>query len=203
MNRIIFIAAAFVVLLSTAVMASAQTRPATPAATTPAAQTAVPAVNVPPTKIGLVDTTVFSDEKIGILRYVRAVKSVQAEFVPRSQELVTLQARMKALSEEIAKLAAAPIVSQETITAKRDEGERLQREFKYKQEQIDADAQKRLAQVVSPISTEIGKALEEFANQRGLTLTLDVSKLMPALLTVNPAMDVTTAFVADYNAKHP
>jgi Skp family chaperone for outer membrane proteins len=201
MNRITFIAAAFVVLLSTAVMASAQTRPATSAAAAP--QTPVPTVNVPPTKIGLVDTTVFSDEKIGIVRYVRAVKSVQAEFVPRSQELVTLQTRMKTLSDEIAKLAAAPIVSQETITAKRDEGERLQREFKYKQEQIDADAQKRLAQVVSPISIEIGKALEEFANQRGLTLTLDVSKLMPALLTVNPAMDITAAFVADYNTKHP
>jgi hypothetical protein len=34
-------------------------------------------------------------------------------------------------------------------------------------------------------------------------MILDISKLLPAVLTVNPAMDVTQAFIADYNSKHP
>ena len=94
-------------------------------------------------------------------------------------------------------------MSQETIQAKREEGERLQREFKYKQEQIEADFQKRLNQVIGPISTDIGKGLDQYASQHGLTMILDISKLLPAVLSVNPAMDVTAAFIADYNSKHP
>jgi hypothetical protein len=34
-------------------------------------------------------------------------------------------------------------------------------------------------------------------------MILDISKLAPAVLTVNPAMDVTAAFIADFNTKNP
>ena len=56
---------------------------------------------------------------------------------------------------------------------------------------------------VNPISTDIGKALDQYAIQHGLTMILDVSKLLPAILTVNPAVDVTAAFIAEYNSKNP
>jgi hypothetical protein len=32
-------------------------------------------------------------------------------------------------------------------------------------------------------------------------MILDISKLAPAILTVNPNMDVTAAFIAEYNSK--
>ena len=89
------------------------------------------------------------------------------------------------------------------IKAKEDEGERLQRDWKYKKEQFDADFEKHLTEAVAPISTDIGKALDQYAAQHGLTLILDISKLLPALLTVNPATDITQSFIADYNSKHP
>ena len=207
MKRIIVLAAAFVILAGAYVSASAQARPATPSPVTPrpAAPQPTPGTtaNVPDTKIALVDTTMFADEKAGIARYIRAFKGVQTEFAPRNSELVGLQTRIKALADEITKLSSNPVVGPETIQAKREEGERLQRELKYKQEQADADFQKRLGQVVSPISTDIGKALDQYASQHGLTLILDISKLLPAVLTVNPAMDITQPFIADYNSKHP
>ena len=34
-------------------------------------------------------------------------------------------------------------------------------------------------------------------------MILDISKLAPAILTVNPAMDVTQAFIAEFNSKNP
>ena len=52
------------------------------------------------------------------------------------------------------------------------------------------------------VSNDIGNALIQYAAQNGLTMILDISKLLPAVLTVNPAMDVTQAFIADYNSKH-
>jgi len=206
MNRIILIAAAFMVLTGASVSVSAQTqpagaRPAAPQATPPAPQsTPASAAPVPVTKIALVDTTLFGDEKAGINRYVSALKGVQATFQPRLNELNNLQNQIKALADEINKLSANPVVD---VKPKQDEGERLQRDLKYKKEQFDADFEKALTQAAAPVSADIGKALDQYAAQHGLTMILDISKLLPALLTVNPATDITQAFIADYNSKHP
>ena len=206
MNRIILIAAAFVVLTGASVSVAAQTqpagaRPAAPQATPPAPQpTPAAAAPVPVTKIALVDTTLFGDEKAGINRYVSALKRVQATFQPRLIELNNLQNQIKALADEINKLSANPVVD---LKPKQDEGERLQRDLKYKKEQFDADFERALTQAAAPVSADIGKALDQYAAQHGLTMILDISKLLPALLTVSPAMDITQAFIADYNSKHP
>jgi hypothetical protein len=42
---------------------------------------------VPESRIALIDTVMFGDEKNGIFRYVDAAKSVQMEFKPRTDEL--------------------------------------------------------------------------------------------------------------------
>jgi Skp family chaperone for outer membrane proteins len=206
MKRNLVITAVFLLLSLAAISAQAQTRPGT--ATPPASRPAAPqptAANaaVPDTKIALVDTSMFGDDKAGIKRYLNAVKTVQVAFQPQMTELNTLQGRIKGIADEIAKLGGNSVVSPQSIQAKRDEGERLQRELKYKKEQADADFEKRYNEVVGPISTDIGKALDQYANQHGLTMILDISKLAPAVLTVNPAMDITRAFIAEYNTKNP
>jgi Skp family chaperone for outer membrane proteins len=207
--RRLFLTLAVVALLSVA--AYAQPRPGTatpqttprPVATPATTAPATPAV-VPATKIGFVNTEAFGDETVGIKKYVNAVKSVQAGFQARSQELVTIDNRMKAIADEINKLSssAAP-VSQETIRAKNEEGERLQRDLKYKQESLQSDYQKKYDEVVRPISADIGKALDQYMLSHSLTMILDISKLAPAVLSLNPATDITKDFIAEYNAKNP
>ncbi len=204
MKRIRLISAALMLAAIITISASAQTRPGT-AASRPAAPQTPAASNapVPDTKIAFIDTGMFGEEKGGITRYVIAVKGVEREFQPRQTELTGIQAHIKALADEISKLSGNPVVDPKTIQAKQDEGERLQRDLKYKKDQADADFAKRYQEVVSPISTDIGKALDQFAQQRGITMILDISKLAPAILTVNPAMDVTQAFIAEFNSKNP
>jgi Skp family chaperone for outer membrane proteins len=207
MKNIRILAATMMLAAILAVSASAQTRPGTtttaaarPAAT-PAATSNAP---LPDAKIAFIDTSAFSDEKEGIVRYVNAMKALETEFKPRQDELNTMNNRIKALADEIAKLnSGSAVVDPKTIQAKNDEGERLQRDLKYKKEQADADFQKRYNDVVSPISQDIGKALDQFAQSHGITMILDISKLAPAVLTANPAMDVTKAFVTEYNSTHP
>jgi len=206
MKNIRILAATMMLAAILAVSASAQTRPGTttaaarPAAT-PAATSNAP---LPDAKIAFIDTGAFSDEKEGITRYVNAMKGLQNEFEPRQKELDTMQTRIKALADEISKLnSGSAVVDPKTIQAKNDEGERLQRDLKYKKEQADADFQKRYNDVISPISQDIGKALDQFASSHGITMILDISKLAPAVLTANPAMDVTKVFVSEYNSTHP
>jgi len=61
---------------------------------------------------------------------------VGAAFQVRINELNTLQTQLKAISDEITKLSANPAASAEMIKAKQDEGERLQRDWKYKKDQF-------------------------------------------------------------------
>jgi Skp family chaperone for outer membrane proteins len=208
MKRIIVTGSASVFFAIAAISAVGQTpRPSVtplPRATTAAPPTVRAATaTVPDTKIALVDTTQFGDEKAGITRYVNAVKAVQREFLPRNTELLNLQNRIKAIADEITKLRGNPVVDPSSVQLKQDDGERLQRELKYKKEQADADFEKRYTEVVGPVSTAIGKALDQYAAQHSLTMILDISKLLPAVLTVNPAMDVTQAFITEYNSKNP
>jgi Skp family chaperone for outer membrane proteins len=199
MRNFRILAAAIMLAAIVAVTASAQTRPA---ATTPARPAAPAATGpVPETKIAFIDTGAFGDEKAGITRYVTAVKSLEREFKPRQDELNGMQTRIKTIADEINKLSGSAVVDPKTIQAKQDEGERINRDLKYKKEQADADFAKRYQEVVGPISSDIGKALDAFASQRGITMILDISKLAPAILTVNPNMDVTSAFIAEYNSK--
>jgi len=173
--------------------------PAPRSAATPAASTAP----VPDSRIALIDTTMFGDEKNGIWRYVDAAKSVQAEFKTRTDDLQSIQNRLNTLATEIQTLMKAPVADQKTIQAKQQQGESLQTEGKTKKDRLDEDVSKRYEQVIAPISSQIGAAMDVFARQRGITMTLDASKLLPAILTVVPATDLTQAFINDFNSKNP
>ena len=171
--------------------------------TTTQAPPAAANVPVPESRIALIDTSMFIDEKKGIFRYVDAVKSIQPQFAAQNQELVNLQNRINALVEEIRKLRAVPTPDARTIQAKQEEGTRLQQDWNMKKQRFDEDYAKKYQEVTSPISDQIGKAMDQFARERGITMTLDFSKLLPALLTAVPAVDVTDAFIADFNRKNP
>ncbi|MEK6337692.1 MAG: OmpH family outer membrane protein [Acidobacteriota bacterium] len=160
-------------------------------------------VAVPESRIALVNTEMFGDEKNGIYRYIDAARIVQTEFQPRTSELQNLQNRLNTLASEIQTLMKASVVDQKTIQAKQSEGERLEQDFAAKKERLDQDVTRRYQQVVSPVSKQIGVALDQFARQRGVTMTLDISKLLPAILTVLPGVDMTAAFIADFNSKNP
>jgi Skp family chaperone for outer membrane proteins len=151
----------------------------------------------------LIDTTMFGDEKNGIWRYVDAAKSVQGEFKTRTDEVQNLENRISALITEIQTLSKASVVDQKTIQAKQQQGVTLQTEWQTKKDRLDEDVRKRAEQVIAPISSQIGAAMDQFARQRGITMTLDASKLLPAILTAVPAIDLTQAFVNDFNSKNP
>ena len=161
------------------------------------------AVAVPPSKIAVVDTSVFSDEKVGIFRVIDATRALQNEFRAREQELQTTQGRLNTLVEDIRKLRQANPVDQKAIQAKQDEGMRLQQDFDTKKQRYEEDYARRYREVMGPVSQQIGKALDEFAAQHGITMTLDVSKMLPAILTALPTVEVTAAFIAEFNRKNP
>ena len=178
-------------------------RPTPTPAPRPAATPVATNAAVPDSRIALIDTTAFGDEKNGIWRYVDAAKSVEAEFKSRSDELQNIQNRLNALATEIQTLMKAPVPDQKTIQARQQQGVSLQAEGKTKKDRLDEDVSKRYEQVIGPISNQIGAAMDQFARQREITMTLDTSKLLPAILTALPSTDLTQAFINDFNSKNP
>jgi Skp family chaperone for outer membrane proteins len=176
----------------------------TPAARPAATPTPAPAnAPVPQTKIAVIDTSMFGDEKTGIYRYIDASRMIANEFKPRTDEVQNLEKRLTALGNEIEALMKTSPANKPAVDAKQQQGEALQVEYNTKKAKLDEDLSKRYDQVVAPISRQIGSALDQFASQRGVTMTLDLSKLLPVVLTMMPAVDLTQAFINDFNSKNP
>ena len=194
MKRFSFIAVSFIFAAITAVSAFGQTGGA---ATTAA-----------PFRMAVIDTGAF-DTKEGITRYATAMNALEAEFKPLETEIQGLATKYQTLGAEIKKLqdqAAAGTVpiDQKTAQAKLEEYQTLELTIKRKQEDAKARAARREPQVMGPIRAEIGKALQDFANQKGYALILDAAKLDGAglILAFDAArVDVTKDFITFFNAR--
>lgn len=169
---------------------------ATPAATAPTST----AANVPDSKVALINSQAFADEKQGITKFVSALKRVDAEFQPRRTELQNLQQQIDRLTADLQK--AAPVQDPKVTQQKQDQIDALKKDLQRKGEDAENDFNKRLETVLPPLYDDIGKALETFAKARGITLILDVSKIQGIFPTTD-ALDITRAFIADYNSKNP
>ena len=198
-------AVAFFVAL-TVVSVSAQTRPAAgtgtqprPAAT-PGGTAAPSTVSVPDSKVALIDSSAFADEKQGIAKFVSALKRVNAEFQPRETELLNLQQQIEKAKSDLQK--AAPVQDAKVTQQQQDKIAVMETDFKRKGEDARAAFNKRLEEVLGPIYEDIGKALDGFAKARGITLILDVTKVQ-GIVSAADAMDITRAFIAEFNSKNP
>ena len=175
----------------------AQPRTTAPAGPAPApAQTG----NVPETKIALVNTDEFADEKTGITRLVSAMKRVDGEFQPRRTELQTLQQQIEKATADLTK--AAPVQDQKVTQQQSDKIELKKTEFKRKGEDAQAGYQKRLQDVLGPVYDDIGKALDAYAKAHGITLILDVTKIQ-GIVSASESLDITRSFITEFNSKNP
>jgi Skp family chaperone for outer membrane proteins len=191
----LIVAAAFVAAI-TVLPAYAQGGAGRPAAPAQAAN-----ANVPDSKVALVNTDAFSDEKQGITRLVNAVKGVDREFAPRKTELQGMQTRITQLTDDIQKTTS--IADPKTIQAKQDQLDALKKDYQRKGEDAQAAYNKRLQEIVGPIYDDIGKSLDAFGKTHGITLMLDAAKIGPAIIMATDAMDVTAAFIREFNSSHP
>jgi Skp family chaperone for outer membrane proteins len=163
-----------------------------------------------PAKIAIVDTDTFYDPTAGVTKIINAYKTLEIEFKPSQTELEAGAKRLETLQTDIQALqtrASDPNnkvpIDKTAAQAKVDEFERLQRDLKFKQEDAKARYGKREAAVIGPIIEDVGKALGEFAKQKGYTLVFDIGKMYDQRLVVywEPTPDITKDFVVFYNAK--
>lgn len=164
-----------------------------------------------PTKLAFIDSGAFADEKAGITKYVNAYKGLVIEFKTATDEINGIGTRLGALSKEAQaiqdKLNGPPApgvdinVLRASLSQKLDEGQRLQIDMKRKQEDLKAKYEKRESAVAVPVMREIGAAIEVYRKAKGYDLILDAAKLGESILGYDRSLDITDAFIADFNSK--
>lgn len=167
-------------------------------------------------KVGVIDPRYFEDEKQGITKIVQANATVETEYKPRITELQTMRDKMTAISKEGQQMVDAfqknpgGVIGQQQIQAKTEELEKLQTEFKRKQEDLNNAFGRRLQQLTGPIYVEVRKALDEYTKQKGYSILLDATPLgqtqenpngISIFVYLDDKADVTKDFIAFCNAK--
>jgi len=189
-------AVAFLAVISAGSVLAQPKPTTTPAGPAPSTQTAA----LPETKIALVNTDEFADEKTGINRLVAAMKRVDGEFQPRRTELQTLQTTIEKATADLSK--AGPLQDAKVTQQQTDKLEGMKTEFKRKGEDAQAAYQKRLQDVLGPVYDDIGKALDAYAKAHGITLILDVTKVQ-GIVSASESLDITRPFITEFNSKNP
>jgi outer membrane protein len=211
-NNVITSSALLVLLIGGSALGQ---RPATPAASPtqrPAAPTTTPAqqppantnVALPASKVALIYTSNFLDPKGGIGKFNSVLTKLNGEFQKQKDEINQLTTRGQTLQDEITKLQQAPAgtpIDQRSLQAKVDQVEQLKKDIQRKTEDAQAAYNRRRQELFKPLEDEVGKALETFAKARGINVIIDADQL--PLVYAAPSLDITTAFIAEFNSKNP
>jgi Skp family chaperone for outer membrane proteins len=180
-----------------------------PAATPAARPAATPAPNaptqaaapVPVSKMAVIYTDAFLDQKTGIAKFNIVVGKLNGEFKQIKDELDGMQTRAQTLETEITNLrqnAATPVA---TLQTKIDQLEQLKKDAQRKGEDAQVAYNRRRQELFMPLQEEIGKALEAFAKTRGINVIIDGAQV--PLLYAAESIDITRAFITDFNSKNP
>lgn len=171
----------------------------------PAAPTAsATAVQLPTSKMAVIYTDLFLDQKTGIAKFNSVVTKLNGEFQKPKDELTQMQTRATSLESEINKLREAPEgapVDQRSLQAKIDQLDQLKKDIQRKGEDAQASYNRRRQELFGPLQDEIGKALEAFAKARGINVIIDAAQV--PLLYAADSIDITRAFITDFNSKNP
>ena len=208
-NSLVSISALLVVAFAATVSAQQQTarptaQPARPTAQPAPATSAPTTVNLPNGRMAVIYTDAFLDPKNGIAKFNGVVSKLNSEFQKTKDDITAMQTRAQTLEGEINKLREAPEgtpIDQRSLQAKIDQLEQLKKDTQRKAEDAQAAYNKRRQELVGPLQDDIARALETFAKARGINVILDAAQV--PLLYIADSIDVTRAFITEFNSKNP
>jgi Skp family chaperone for outer membrane proteins len=199
-SRYFFVPAIAAVLFAAAGITVAQppatqTKPQAPA-------TSTGPVNVPSGKVAVIFSAAFQDQKQGIAKFAVLVNQLNSEFQKTQDDLNQTAKTIQALQDEIKKLSETPGGDPKIVQAKVQQLDQMKKDYQRRGEDGQAAYQRRRQQIFTPLQEDVGKALDVYAKARGITLILDASQVEGILFALE-TIDITRAFIAEYNSKNP
>lgn len=160
-------------------------------------------VNVPNGKVAVIFSAAFQDQKQGIAKFSVLVNKLNGEFQKTQDELNQSAKNIQTLQDEVKKLQeSTTAVDPKTVQAKVDQLDQLKKDYQRRGEDGQAAYQRRRQEIFAPLQEDVGKALDAYAKARGITLVMDASQI-EGILFASDTIDITRAFIAEYNSKNP
>jgi len=207
MNKNYLLPVSAVIVIGIATSISAQRPAPTPATQSSPASTAPQTASTAPlpvSKMAVIYTDLFLDQKNGIAKFNNVLNKLNGEFQKIKDDISQMQNRAQALEAEISKLQSAPDgtpIDQRSLQAKIDQLEQMKKDIQRKGEDAQAAYNRRRQELFTPLQDEIGRALEVFAKSRGINVIIDAAQV--PLLYAADSTDITRAFIVDFNSKNP
>jgi outer membrane protein len=192
------IAVAVCALCSLAAFAQTPTPPARPAA---AGAAAAPTGGTGAEgKLAVIVTGAFRE---GITELKVKLDALNVEFEPKRKEFEVLENEVNNLRNKIQ--AQGNTVSAAVRGQWNDEFAEKEKRYKRMGEDLQALADRRLAEVSQPVQDKIFKALEQYCQQRGIIMVIEASAAQQAgvLLFAAQATNITDDFMKEYNKANP
>ena len=158
---------------------------------------------IEPARVAYVNSNAFLEPATGVKQLVKVFQSLELEFSSQQSELSLLGEKLRTIVGELNKLRSDPAANAKAIEEKQTAGVALQQELQAKQQAAQQAFAKRQQEVQGPVSAELGKELRRFAQERDLSMVFDIAKLGDAVLDAKPELDLTSDFIAYFNARHP
>lgn len=175
-----------------------------PPANQPRPQPAAPQTATQPgSKVVVIYTADFQEPKTGIAKFNALLTQLNNQFQKQQDELNQIAQRLNQLQAEITNMQSGrvPGVTPAQVQAKIDSLDQQKRDYQRRGEDAQGAYQKRRVELFAPLQDDISKALDAYAKARGIAMIIDGSQV--PLIYAADSIDITRAFIADYNSKNP
>lgn len=170
----------------------------------PRPQTPAPQINtnVPVGKVAVIYSSDFQDPKTGIARFTVMLNKLNGEFQKTQDDLNQTSEKLKQLQAEISNSQRGnPVLTPAQLQAKMESLDSGKKDYQRRGEDAQSQYQRRRQELFTPLQDDISKALDVYAKAHGITLIIDGTQ-MP-LIYASAGIDITKAFISDYNIKNP
>lgn len=148
----------------------------------------------------VINTSLFYDERVGIIPLILAVKPLYSEFQTKDVELKEMITQHQKLADEISKFQSSAKstkgVSNEILNKKKDEFEILEAKIKSKTEEANSLFEKRKKELTKDLRKDIALSIEQFAKEKSYIVVLNDSQELP----FENSVDATQEFIKFYNS---
>ncbi len=157
-------------------------------------------VLLPKGKIAVINTAAFQEK---VEEFKAKIESLNRQFEGRVKEVQGLNDRINALETTLK--SQSGVLTPAKVAEMTENLETMKRDYKRKQEDLEADAGRARDKAFEPITGKLGKFAEDYTAKRGIVMLVDISNALQSGVVVwfDPRSDVTQDFIIEYNKANP
>lgn len=157
--------------------------------------------------LALCSHVVSAQTKVGVINMQKAVfdtaeiskanDEMQAKYKPKQDEINQLNAKIEEIAKQLQDGAGK--LAPQAESDLRAQGQRLQRDLQYKQQDLQEQVNEDRQSILTASSQKMTEVIKKIAEEKGLDLVVDTQNTY----YFKPVMDLTAEATAAYNKAHP